>query len=67
MAVGYTRAAVGRNLSQSVVVITGASSGIGRAAAYAFARDGWRRHGRRDLARALVDALKGMARGVRRG
>jgi NAD(P)-dependent dehydrogenase (short-subunit alcohol dehydrogenase family) len=42
MAVGYTRAAVGCNLSQSVVVITGASSGIGRAAAYAFAREGSR-------------------------
>jgi NAD(P)-dependent dehydrogenase (short-subunit alcohol dehydrogenase family) len=42
MGVGYTRAAVGRDLSQSVVVITGASSGIGRAAAYAFAREGSR-------------------------
>jgi NAD(P)-dependent dehydrogenase (short-subunit alcohol dehydrogenase family) len=37
-----TRAAVRRDLSDSVVVITGASSGIGRAAAYAFAREGSR-------------------------
>lgn len=28
---------------------------------------GWRRHGRRQLVGALVDALNGMARGVRRG
>jgi NAD(P)-dependent dehydrogenase (short-subunit alcohol dehydrogenase family) len=33
---------VRRDLSDSVVVITGASSGIGRAAAYAFAREGSR-------------------------
>jgi NADP-dependent 3-hydroxy acid dehydrogenase YdfG len=33
---------VRRDLSASVVVITGASSGIGRAAAYAFAREGSR-------------------------
>jgi hypothetical protein len=28
---------------------------------------GWRRHGRRDLARAFVDALRGAWRDVRRG
>jgi NAD(P)-dependent dehydrogenase (short-subunit alcohol dehydrogenase family) len=33
---------VSRDLSASVVVVTGASSGIGRAAAYAFAREGSR-------------------------
>ena len=28
---------------------------------------GWRRHGRRDLVSGLVDALRGAARGLRRG
>jgi hypothetical protein len=28
---------------------------------------GWRRHGRGDLVRALLDALKGAARGLRHG
>jgi NAD(P)-dependent dehydrogenase (short-subunit alcohol dehydrogenase family) len=51
-----------RDLSQSVVVITGASSGIGRAAARACGR-----HGRGDVVRALLDALKGAARGLRHG
>jgi len=71
---------VRRDLSTSVVVITGASSGIGRAAAYAFAREGSRlvlaarsAGPLRTLADelegvgALIDALRGAARGILRG
>jgi hypothetical protein len=57
-----------RDLSQSVVVITGASSGILAPQPGACRMDGgWRHHGRGDLVRALLDALKGAARGLRHG
>jgi NAD(P)-dependent dehydrogenase (short-subunit alcohol dehydrogenase family) len=45
------------------VVITGASSGIGRAAAYKFARKDQHRD---QLRRALGAAVAGLARGLRR-
>jgi NAD(P)-dependent dehydrogenase (short-subunit alcohol dehydrogenase family) len=66
---------VSRHLATSVVVITGASSGIGRAAGQAFGAragdraitGGWKSNRRGELARAFVDTLGGAARGLRGG